>query len=222
MSKQHHQNTGETVQLSHSTLLRLAQGGRSQAAFNASKQRLKPADDAILLQYIIELANRGFPLSYRRIAEHANELLQARSEKEEEDFEPVGKNWSERWVEQHATELAPYWSRTLDKVRGKAVNPITNAAWWKMYREIVEEHGILPENIWTADETGFSTGQAARERVIAKKGKSVQHQVRGGSRENITALVSVSVVGWTIPPLVLFKGQAFQVSWRQDNLLDTT
>ena len=169
------------------------------------------------MQYTIELANRGFPLSYKRISEHANELLLARLE---EEFEPVGKNWAERWIAQHADELNPYWSRTLDSQWGRAVNPATNAAWWSMYREIVEQYQIQPENIWTADETGFTTGQAARECVIAQKGKSVQHQVRGGTRENITALFNVSAVGKVIPPLVIFRGQAFQVSWQQDNPLD--
>ena len=222
VTKQHHEDTGEEVKLSHSTVLRLAGGKQSIAGFNATKRWLEPREDAALLDYVIELANRGFPLSYRRLSEHANEILRARMYAEFEEFEPVGKNWVERSVEQHATELSPYWSRTLNSKRGQAVNPITNATWWKMYREIVKEHHIAPENIWTADETGFSTGQAGRERVVAGKGKSVQHQVRGGSRENITALVSVLVVGRLIPLLILFKGQAFQASWKQDDPLQSS
>jgi len=89
-----------------------------------------------------------------------------------------------------------------------------------MYEKIVANNEIVGKNVYTADETGFSTGQAGRERVVGGKGKHVQHQQHGGNRENITVLVVVSAVGQSLPPLVLMKGLAFLTTWRQDNPLN--
>ena len=35
--------------------------------------------------------------------------------------------------------------------------------------------------------------------------------------ENITVIVTICADGTSLPPAVLFKGQAFQVKWAQDN-----
>ena len=79
------------------------------------------------------------------------------------NFKPLGKNWAERWVERHADKIGRYWSRTLDKKRADSVNPTNSDEWWAMYKRIVAEHGIVGENVYTADNTGFSTGQAGCE-----------------------------------------------------------
>jgi len=44
-----------------------------------------------------------------------------------------------------------------------------------------------------------------------------QYPQRGGNRENITVIVTICADGTTTPPAVIFKGQAFQVKWKQDN-----
>jgi len=71
---------------------------------------------------------------------------------------PVGKNWAQRWVESHENELSMYWSRNLESKRGQAVNPATNTAGWALYKKVVSDNGIVAENLWAADETGFTTG----------------------------------------------------------------
>ncbi|KAI9058893.1 CENP-B protein, partial [Trametes sanguinea] len=81
---------------------------------------------------------------------------------------------------------------------------------------------IEPDCIYGTDEVGFTTSLGQKERVIGKAGKSIQHQVRGGNRENITVIPTICADGSSIPPLVIFKGKAFQVKWLQDNPLDAS
>ncbi|KZP14784.1 DDE-domain-containing protein, partial [Athelia psychrophila] len=69
------------------------------------------------------------------------------------------------------------------------------------------------ECIWAAHEAGFqpATG-TSQERVIGGANKKVQHQTRGGTRENTTVIVTIGADGSSLPPAVIFKGQAYQTS----------
>jgi hypothetical protein len=81
---------------------------------------------------------------------------------------------------------------------------------------------IADELIYGADESGFQKGIGQKERVIGGKGKKRQHQQRSGDRENITVLVNICGDGTSTPPLVIYKGAAFQTSWKQDNPLNAS
>ena len=82
------------------------------------------------------------------------------------------------------------------------------------------EEPIPDELIWGTDETGIQQGLGTRQRIIGPTGKKVQHQQRSGDRENITVIVTICADGTSLPPAVIFKGESFQTSWRQDNPLN--
>jgi hypothetical protein len=139
--------------------------------------------------------------------------------------EGVGKQWTRHFVSDHA-ELSTYWSAPLDKSRARVVNPITKEEYFKLLEKIIKGKGgddrIPAELIYGADESGFQKGIGQKERVIGASGKKRQHQQRSGDRENITALVVICGDGTTTPPLVIYKGEAFQASWKQDNPLNAS
>ncbi|KAJ3558517.1 hypothetical protein NM688_g878 [Phlebia brevispora] len=81
----------------------------------------------------------------------------------------------------------------------------------------VERHHDKLAMYWSA---GLESKRGhAREHVIGKKGKKIQHQQRNGDRETITVIPAICADGTTIPPAVIYKGQGFQVKWLQDNPL---
>jgi hypothetical protein len=113
-------------------------------------------------------------------------------------------------------------------VHGRAVNPITNAAWFDLLgktlqgeidedNELDEKVPILEENTHGVDESGFWGAGGVRERVMGAAGKNVQHQQEDGSCENTTVIVTICANGTSFPPAVIFKGQAYQVKWDQNN-----
>ncbi|KAI4519568.1 hypothetical protein K525DRAFT_205727, partial [Schizophyllum commune Loenen D] len=56
--------------------------------------------------------------------------------------------------------------------------------------------------------------------IVGRKSKGRAHQQSGGSRENITVIVTICTDGTALPPTVIFKGKGYQVSWGfQDNPL---
>ena len=217
ITQKHHEKTGVWIRLCHSTVIRHAAGGQSQRECNKKKRKLLPPENQRLVMLVKEMGDREFPLSYDHIEECANEILVARLG---DGAKAVGRNWAERWAEQNSDELEAYWGVSLKSKCGQAVNPTTDWLWWKMYQETVAKYDIQPENIWCIDKMGFQTGLGGRVCVMGSKGKHGQHVQRAGTQETITALMVVSAVGATAPPLVIFKGKAFLASWKQNNPLN--
>jgi hypothetical protein len=67
------------------------------------------------------------------------------------------------------------------------------------------------------DESGFPASTATKRRVIGGAGKKTQHQVGDGGRENTTVILTICADGTALKPSVIFKGQAYNVRWDQEN-----
>ncbi|EPT04069.1 hypothetical protein FOMPIDRAFT_16805, partial [Fomitopsis schrenkii] len=72
---------------------------------------------------------------------------------------------------------------------------------------------LSPECTYGTDKTGIQPGVGSSERVFGPAGKTVQHQNRSGDRENITVIVTICGDGTSLPPAVIYKGEAFQLGY---------
>ncbi|KAJ7759016.1 hypothetical protein DFH07DRAFT_711119, partial [Mycena maculata] len=125
--KVHHQH----ITLSSSVLDRLDKGGMPKSKSNAAKGWLLPEEAETVIQYAVEVASCGFPLTHRRLKECVDEICRARMG----DAFPeagVGIQWTQRFCEKHSDRLDTYWTAPLDNKRGRAVNPTTNAQWFDL------------------------------------------------------------------------------------------
>ena len=217
--------TGKTIKLHKSTIQRRAQGHRSIREFNAGKRWLTDAEEETVVDFAIDMALRGFPLSHRRLKEHVDAICKGKHGEQFSDT-GVGKEWTHRFLERHHDRLRPYWSHALDNARARAVNPATKDAYFNLLERVIKgtegEEPIEADCIYGMDETGLQEGVGVSERVIGPAGQKVQHQQGSGERENITVLVTICADGTSIPPAVIYKGEAYQTSWKQDNPLNAS
>ena len=219
ISDDYYLRTRKRIILDHNTLARWEKGGISLTENNGRKSLLTDDEQQVIVEYILEMARCGFPLSPKRLREHAEKILRARLGDAFRE-EGLGKNWATRFITKHHERIGMYWSSSLDSSRGRAVNPITKDDYFDLLKNIREEYNIPDELVYGADETGIQTGIGVTERVIGPTGSKIQHQQRSGNRENITVLPTICADGTTIPPTVIFKGEAFQTKWLQENPLD--
>ena len=68
------QATGKDIKLSYSTLMCLAVGGKTRAQSNAEGCWLKNAEVDVIIAFIGDIANWGFPLSHRWLKEHVESI----------------------------------------------------------------------------------------------------------------------------------------------------
>src|SRR5882762_3536907 len=158
ISKEWRKKTGRGVTLNHNTLNRLAKGGTRLTTFNANKSWLLPEEVEVVIEYATDMAARGFPLTHKLLKEHVDEICHSRL-KDEFPAEGVGKKWTTCFVEKHSDHLSTYTSRPLEDVRGRAVNPTTNKAWFELLGEVLEKgdngQPIAQECCYGVDEAGF-------------------------------------------------------------------
>lgn len=208
--------TGKSVRLCYNTLIRGADGGRSRAEANAAKSWLTKEETALVIGYIAELGNRGFPLSHRRLKEHVDEILRARLGDEFPAL-GVGKKWTQRFIEKYSRDIKMSWSTPLESKRGRAVNPHTMSAYFALLKDTITKYSITEDCTYGTDEIGCTPSEGQKERVMGGRKAGPQYQQQGGDRENTTVIVTVCADGTSIPPAVIFKGKGFQVKWKQDN-----
>lgn len=70
-------STDHDIKLDHNLLIRGAKGGRTRAQANATRSLLTDEERDIVICFICECGDRGFPLSHRRLREHVTEILKA-------------------------------------------------------------------------------------------------------------------------------------------------
>jgi hypothetical protein len=200
--------------VNYSTLGRLAKGGQSLTAFNASKTKLTYAEERVLVDFILESADRACPLTSSSIREHANAILSYR----EVPGEKVGEAWTQRFLERYRGELQTHWSSPLATERAKSLNKEAVSHWFQLVEERLVKRGIKKHNIYGMDESGFPPSHTGMERVVGRRGSKIQHRAGSANRENVMALVTICADGSTLKPTIIFKGRNFMKSWGEDNL----
>lgn len=212
--------TGNQVKLSHMTLKRLVAGGNTRQQANIDRRWLSDGEEDIVIAFLAEMGDRGFPLSHARLKEHVDSICKARLGNK---FKGVGQNWTYRFAQRNTEKIKMARSRPLEDKRGRAANPHTNDAWWKLLGETITKYNIKPENIYGSDEVGIQAqGGGEREYVFGARRKGTPYQQRAGTRDNITVIVTICADGTSTPPAVIFKGNAYQVKWGEDNPLNAS
>jgi hypothetical protein len=79
--------------------------------------------------------------------------------------QPVGKCWATRFISRQS-ELQTKWNRKFHSQRARCENPATIRAWLKFVQDTHETYGILKEDIYNFDETGFMMGVASTSKVV--------------------------------------------------------
>lgn len=211
------------IKLNHNTLRNLVNGGQLIMDFNAEKSWLTKAEADEVINYAVEVAEMGYGLDHRRLKEHIDEICRARYGPKFPET-GVGRNWTNRFIEKHSDRLHMYKGRALDTQRGRAGNEVMHQRYFDLVEEVqLQGDGgqpIAPECTWAMDESGFQANGgegAGNTKVIGRTGKKIQYQQQGGSRENITVLVTIGADGSALPPAILFAGKGYLVKWKQDN-----
>ncbi|TFK41573.1 hypothetical protein BDQ12DRAFT_599493, partial [Crucibulum laeve] len=96
------------------------------------------------------MEDRGFPLSHCRLKEHVDEICHAQLGSLFPET-GVGQNWTHRFAVKHSNQIKISRSRPLEEKRGCAVNPNTNAAWWKILDDTIKKYQITCENTYGVD-----------------------------------------------------------------------
>jgi hypothetical protein len=196
------------------TLLRLAKGTVSMSAFNASKQKVTPPEERVMVDYAKECANQALPCTHADLTKIAEGMVRSRI-----PDAVMGKKWSSGFLTRHHDELAGHWSRPLELIRASSLNPETVRHWFFdiVKKNIINDELVAPRHMWGVDEAGIAQSGQSTERVIGKRGSKGQHKSGGGGKKQTTVLVFICADGTTSRPTVIFEGKNFMRKWNNRN-----
>lgn len=192
------------------TLRDRVNGKQSMADFNATKQKLTPAEENVLVELMNQSSDWSCPFTFEEIARHATRIIKERGGVLDEI---LGTHWVSRFIERHFDKLKTYWSKPLDTQRAQCLNPTAVADWFRILKEELVNKNVAVENIYGMDESGFPPSNQGTSRVVGRRGNKIQHKQGSANRENVTGIITICADGTHISPLIVFKGVHLMKSW---------
>jgi hypothetical protein len=176
-------------------------------------RKLTTTEELTLVEWVLSMDQRGLAPTYDIIRQMANLLLQKRSSQNQANPSTVGQNWAYNFVRRHKALKSKY-NRKYDYQRAKCEDPALIRSWFQLVRNTIEKYGILDEDIYNFDETGFQMGVISTAKVITGAERSNRPvSVQPGNREWVTAIDCICADGQSLPPVIIFEGKVHQSTW---------
>jgi hypothetical protein len=200
-----------------STLRHRLRGRADRVSIRANGLRLSQTEEESLKKWIILLASRGAAPWPSAIQAMADILLSKRGDPTPQ--QNIGVNWVSNFLRRNK-DLKTCYLRCYNYQRAKCEDPKIIREFFEVFLKTIIDYGILDDDIYNFDETGFAMGIIATARVIMMSeniGKPVILQP--GNREWITTIEAVNAIGWALLPMILLKAKTYQGSWFEDPLI---
>jgi hypothetical protein len=176
----------------------------------ANSHKLTQTEEESLKRWILSMDSRGAAPRPTSVREMANLLLARRGTT---PIETVGEKWVYNFTKR-TPELQARFSRRYDYQRAKQEDPRVIQGWFNTVQATIQQYGILPEDIYNFDETGFAMGLTSTAKVITRSEYYGRRSLlQPGNREWVTVIESISASGWALPPTIIFKGKLFNQAW---------
>jgi hypothetical protein len=192
--------------VSRSQLTARWNGRGTRASAHAAQQKMSPAQEDVLTDWIKSLARRSIPLSPAAIAEYASVILK----------EPVSEPWVRKFRRRHG-DLKARWTTGLESCRARSLNLAQVSGFFNILQDIILQYDIVPSNIYNMDEKGIQLGVGKRMLVLVDRDQKTVQQVEDGSRELVTIIETVCADGTALPPCVIFKAKRRDLEWGRNN-----
>jgi hypothetical protein len=139
-------------------------GVKSREETRANSHKLTFLEEETLENWILSLDERGAAPRPNTVREVANLLLEDRGT---DATETVGVKWVYNFV-QRRPNLSTRFSRSYDYRRAQCEDVKMITTWFNFVRSTIAKYGIVDEDIYNFDETGFALGLTATAKVVTR------------------------------------------------------
>ena len=175
--------------ISQTTLTRRRAGRPARRDTTPNLKKLTQSEEEAIIQYVIELDVRAFSPRLSGIEDMVNQLLRVRN------APPVGQLWAHRFV-RRKEELRTRYTRRYDYQRAKCEDPKVIGEWFALVRNVKAKYGIVDDDIYNFDETGFIMGIIFAGMVVTTSdGHGKAKLAQPGNREWATVIQGVNALG---------------------------
>jgi hypothetical protein len=170
-------------------------------------RKLTAAEEIALIQWIISMDDRGMAPTLAYIRTMADLLLASRG------GQPTGENFVRKLVNRH-DELKARFSRRYDYQRAQCEDPALINEWFTRVAKIKVQYGIVDDDIYNFDETGFQLSASSTAKVLTRADRRGRPMVaQPGNTDWVTIIEAVNCQSWALPAKVIFPGKVYLSSW---------
>ena len=194
------------------TLRRRISGVVSRPQKTANCQKLSDTEESTLLAWILDMDKHGLSLHLPIVCHLAQLLVSARL-----PSTTIGENWVNCYVKCHP-ELRSKYTQKYDYQHARCEDSGLIKSWFMHVQETIQNYGILMEDIYNMDETGFQMGVTSTAKVVCGLETKQSHAkaLQPGNREWVTAIIAINATGWSLPPQIIFAAVNHQSLWYCD------
>ncbi|KFY29266.1 hypothetical protein V491_00117, partial [Pseudogymnoascus sp. VKM F-3775] len=208
-----------------------------------NSRKLTDLEEQALIQYILNLATKGFPPRLSIVEDMANRHLEEQAliqyilNLATKGFPPrlsivedianrllatcdapyVGSHWASNFVKRHI-ELRIHFQCKYDYQRAKCEDLEVICSWFELVQNTIAKYGINNADIYNFYETRFMMGVISTAIVVTSSdGYAKAKKVQPGNREWVTVIQGVNAQGWTVPPFIIVAGKNHLISWYENS-----
>jgi hypothetical protein len=201
----------KTFNANRETLRQRVAGRRARRDCTPNSRLLTDWEEQVLIQYILDLDTRGFGPNLLCVRDMASQISVTRGGR------PAGIQWPRNFVNRQQA-LKTRFNRRLDYQRALNEDPKVIGEWFDLVRNFKAKHGIVDDDVFNFDETGFLMGMISTQLVVTgSERRNRPRATQPGDREWVTAIVGVNATGWAIPPYIIFAGKMHLSTWYEGN-----
>ena len=166
------------------------------------RQKVTPAQEIVLKDWIKAMGVRGIPLTPAAVAEYASIIID----------QPVSDAWARKFRARHK-DLKAKWTTGLEACQAKALNQTQVTEFYGILHELIMEYDVKMCDIHNMDKKGIQLGMGQRSLVLVDRDKKTVQQVEDRNWELVTVIECICTDGSFLPPSVIYKGKRQNLEW---------
>jgi hypothetical protein len=182
-------------------------GKTTKQQARVSQQALSPAQERMLVQWVIDLETLGQAPTHASIREMAGLISKLNGGPTH-----IGKGWVIRFLQRNP-DIKSKRGRAIDTKRLKNITKEAIQQWFTNLLEVLEAKNVKTNNIWNMDEVGIALGAVINQTVIGSQATDTTFVQRPNNREWCTAIECISTDGRSCKPLLIFRARHVQQQW---------
>ena len=163
------------------TLTRRRAGKPAGRDYQPNSKKLTQREEEAIVNYILNLDQRGFAPTYAAVRDMADKLLAARGAGQ------VGQKSSQ--LVRRTGSLKTSFNRAYDRQRALCEDPILIRSWLELVEQTKAKYGICDEDVYNFDKAGFIIGKIKTQLIVTgpeRRGRL--KAVQPGNREWATVI----------------------------------
>ena len=146
-------------------LMKHLNGATSCEESIANGWKLSDIEETTLSRWILDMYHHGLPLQISNVHYLAQLLLSAQMKPSKSEKATIGELWVNHFIKHHP-ELKSKYTCPYDYQCTKYKDLELIKSWFKCVQETIQKYGILEQDIYNIDKTGFQMGVVSTTKII--------------------------------------------------------